>query len=588
MVVSGIKPSGVSMGGNQRTWFLLCGALGLAAGGCGQGSIASEPNDICVEYCDDPVDLTRPDGGTTTPIDPNNPNSSSTVLANGTGQSTRFPRLSHSQWENTVQDLFHLDARSGLAASFSPDPTSRFDTNTDLRKVGPNQWTDYQTAAETLASRIVDDPGQLARITPSNMPTDPTERARAFVAELGPRAFRRPLTTGEIDSYVALFQEGATLIGGDAFTAGVELTLRAMLQSPHFLYRVEASTTMQNGRVLLNGYEMATRLSYALWNTMPSDALLTAAGNGELDSPAGVERWARMLLEDPRAEQTIVSFHDQLFRIAGYGQAEKDPTRFPTFTSDLESVLQQEALLYIGEVVVTRGGGIRELLTTPITFVNDQTASFYGLNGSYGSTLQQVELDATQRAGILTQIGFLAKNGGLIQSDPIHRGVFINIDLLCAHLSPPQFTLPPLPAQMPGQTNRQRVDSHTGTCGRGCHDVYINPIGFAFEHYDAIGQWRDNDNDSPVDSAATYRMDGETLTYANAVDLSQQLAETPRLHACYASTWLEFMLGRRPVTAEQAILQGIADASLAGDTAKELLAKITALESFRTRVQEGI
>jgi hypothetical protein len=565
---------------DRRTRAAVLGwaVVGLSAAACDSaGSIAFTPNEVCIGDC---TNLQAPD--------PANPNSESNIVdPNGTASTTRFPRLSHAQWESTIQDLFHLDAPSGLTTAFAPDPGSRFDTNVDLRTIDRTHWLDYQNASEILAARIVNDPAQLSRIVPSNLPTDPAASARMFVSTLGPRAFRRPLTLTEIDAYVALFQQGPSLIGGDAFNSGVEITLRAFLQSPHFLYRVEASSAVQNGRIPLSGYEMATRLSYALWNTMPSDALLAAAANGELDTPAGVEGWANTLLEDPRANATIVSFHEQLFRIASYGRTTKDPTRFPTFTTDLESVLQQEASLYIDEIVVNRGGGIRELLTTPITHVNDQLAGYYGLNGSFDTTMQQVDLDPTQRAGILTQLGFLSKNGGLVQSDPIHRGVFININLLCANLHPPAFQLPPLPAQQPGQTNRERIASHTGTCGAGCHDVYINPIGFAFEHYDAIGQWRDTDNDSPVDSTSTYRMDGTTLTYSDAVDLSRQLAETPRLHACYASTWMEFMLGRRAVPDDLAALQGVADASQSGATAKELLARITALESFRTRVPEG-
>jgi len=564
-----------------RIWRLAAIAAVLA--GCdAAGSIEATPNDICIGDCSNqlPPDPNIPD--------PNNPNSSSTIIdENGSATTTRFPRLSHPQWENTVQDLFLLDTPSGLTGAFAPDPGSRFDTNVDLRKIDSTQWTDYQTAAEALASRIVDDPAQLARIVPANLPSDPTEGARMFISSFGPRVFRRPLTLTEIDAYIALFQQGPTLVGGDAFNSGVELTLRAFLQSPHFLYRVEAASEVRSGRIPLSGYEVATRLSYALWNTMPSTELLTAAGNGELDTAGGVETWARRLLADPRAARTIVSFHEQLFRIAGYGRTAKDPTLFPTFTTDLEALLQQEAALYIEEVIVNRDGGIRELLTTPITYVNDRTAGYYGLNGSYTGSMQQVDLDPAQRAGILTQLGFLSKNGGLVQSDPIHRGVFINLDLLCAKLNPPSFLLPPLPAQAPGQTNRQRVADHTGTCGAGCHDVYINPIGFAFEHYDAIGQWRDNDNDTPVDSTSTYRMDGATLTYTDAIDLSRQLAETPRLHACYAATWMEFALGRRPIPADEAALEGIAQASTSGEAAKELLARITALESFRTRTPEG-
>ena len=318
------------------------------------------------------------------------------------GWSTRFPRLSHPQWESTVQDLFRLAAPTGLSGSFTPDPTTRFDTNIEQRKVSSNLWLDYQTAAEAIGKLVVSDAAKLAKILPANAPTEVAGRGRAFIADFGRRAFRRPLVQEEQDAFFALFQKGPQLLGGDAFANGVELVIRAVLQSAQFIYRIEGSTAIANGKIPLAGYEVATRLSYALWNTMPSDALLDAAAAGELDAPAGVEKWARTLLDDPRAAQTIVGFHEQLFHVAAYGTVTKDPTRFPTFTPDLEPLLQSEAHLFFDQVVTKEGGGIAALLLRPVTFVNDRTAPFYGLAAAYGSTMTKVDLDPTKRAGILT------------------------------------------------------------------------------------------------------------------------------------------------------------------------------------------
>jgi hypothetical protein len=291
------------------------------------------------------------------------------------------------------------------------------------------------------------------------------------------------------------------------------------------------------------------------------------------------------MLDDPRAQQTLVSFHEQLLRVANYGTVSKDPKLFPTFTADLQPVLQDEAHRFIDDVVKA-GGGISSLLTSPFTYVNSRTAPFYGLSGSFGSTMQRVNLDTQKRAGILTQIGFLSRNGGLVQSDPIHRGVLINLNMLCVKIVAPNM-IPPLPEQKPDQTNRERVEAHTTPCGTGCHDIRINPIGFAFEHYDAIGSWRDVDNNKPINSASSYFLDGKTASFNNAIELSQILSKSRQVHECYATNWLEYALGRPVVaSAESASVQLIADASTSGAAAKEMLARITTLDAFRARPVE--
>jgi hypothetical protein len=505
------------------------------------------------------------------------------TLANGVGWSTRYPRLTHVQWENTTRDLLRLDALSGLSSTFAPDPVTRFDTSSADRKVSAALFADYQEVAEQLAATVTHDAAKLARILPPGLPAADPARAQAFVSAFGKRAFRRPLTPDETTSYVALFQQGVTLLGGDALVSGAEMVVRTMLQSPNFLYRIESSVQPQGDVIWLSSYETATRLSYTLWNTMPSDELLAAADARELDTPEGVTRWAGRMTTNPLVEGTIRTFHEQLLRVSSFGSVAKDPKRFPNFTPALGPVLQNEARMFIEQLLVKQGAGIGDVLTSTFTFVNDQTAPLYGLMPQYGTTMTRVELNPAQRAGILTQIGFLSTNGGLTQSDPIHRGVAVNFNLLCNEVHPPPDMVPPLPAEMPGQTNRQRIDTHTKACGVGCHNTIINPVGFAFEHYDAVGGWRDVDNTLPVDAKATFTLDGNTVTYDGAVELAKLIAQSRQFYNCYAKNWLEYVLGRTPVAAEEASVDRVATTSKGGTPTRQLLVDMTGLLPFRAR-----
>jgi hypothetical protein len=503
----------------------------------------------------------------------------------GIAWTTRFPRLSHEQWENTVRDLLRLPERPGLAATFSTDPDdSRFD-NYGERIVSSNLWADYQRAAEAVAADVAGDPQKLARIRPAGSSSD----ARAFVTELGRRAFRRPLDAAEVDTFAALFAQGPMLVGGaDAYAAGAELVIQALLQSVHFLYRVESSTEASNGKIWLGSYEVASRLSYALWNSMPSDELLAAAEADELSDAQGVEEWTRKLLGDPRAEDTLVEFHAQLLNVAEYGTVAKNATLFPTFTAALQPVIQDEARAFVREVSVVEGGGIEALLTSPFTFVNQQTAPFYGVTGSFGSQLQKVQLDPKQRAGVLTQIGFLSKYGSQTQSNPILRGVHISLDFLCSSLPAPPPNIPPVPELKPDQTNRERFAELTKNAPcNSCHETLINPLGFAFENYDAVGKWRATDNGKPVNAAASYQLDGKNVSYMNGVELAQLLAASPTVHNCYADRWLEYALGRPPADAESGSVAKLAQVSaLSSAKLPDLLSTVTALETFRARTEE--
>ncbi len=495
----------------------------------------------------------------------------------------RFPRLTHPQWEATVQDLFKLPARPGLSGGFTPDPqVGRFENNIARLDVSAGLWQDYQRAAEQIADTVVRDAARLALIVPDRANAD----ARTIVTELGLRAFRRPLTDAEVERYVAVYGSGATQFPQhDAVTAGVRMTIQTLLQSPHFVYRAELGTTAKDGVIALTGYEVATRLSYLLWNTMPDDALLAAAKAGELDAAAGVRAQAARMLDDPRAAAQLRQFHGQAFDTAEYRDLDKSTTAFPTWRRELGAMMEEEVLRFLDDVV-TSGGSVADVLTSNKSFVNADLARLYGLTGNFDATYQAVELDPTTRAGFLTRVGFLAANASLTEPDPIHRGVFVNLSVICRPIN----ALPNLPTDLvrTGDTNRQKVESITGqgTCGEFCHHTIINPIGFGFERYDAIGRTRADDNGFPIDTKATYMFpDGRTITFDDAIGLSRELAAAPETHACYVGNLVELALGREVAAADQeALVEPLAARSLAEELPiKELILDIVSSDTFRTR-----
>ncbi|XXX74382.1 DUF1592 domain-containing protein [Sorangium sp. So ce134] len=528
--------------------------------------------------------LGEPDGGEGDVLSPGGGGASAPEVA----ERSMFPRLSHAQWENTVRDLLRLDDRPGLSASFTTDPLGGvFDNNETALQVTPGLWSDYQRAAEELAAMVADDQGTLARIVPADLPAEPEARAQAFVERFGERAFRRPLTGGERDAYLALFHRGKELFEGeDPFAAGVRAALEAFLQSPHFVYRVERGAgPAKNGLVPLSGHEIATKLAYLFWNTMPDDDLLAAAKAGELSTPQAVRAYAERMLEDPRAREVIGSFHRQAYDFDHYHDLNKDQTLYPEFVPEMGDDMEREAELFVEHIVFDKEGGLTDLLTDRTAFVNDHLAKVYGVEGQFSNEFKQVELDEAERAGLLTRLGFLASKATARQPDSIHRGVFVNLRVICAALPPPPDNATSLP---PGEhaTNRERVEAHTGkgTCGASCHGTMINPAGFAFEHYDAIGKYRTTDNGMPVNAADVYRLGGAPRSYANAIEFSRVLAESSEAHACYAKRWVEFAHGRSTGDKDRNLIRQLGEASHGGASTKELILQIVSSTTFLARV----
>ncbi len=556
--------------GTGSSLSLLAGgllAVGVALGGGCVGSLGDAPSGGSGADCTSSCDPTKPDPATQ-------------AL-----ETSRFPRLSHLQWENSVQDLLYLAQPSGLSHSFTGDPLGGiFDNNESSLIVAQGLWADYQLAAEELSVIITSDAAKLAKLIPEDAPADAAGRAKAYLESFGMRAYRRPLSPAELTAYTALFAKGKDVVDGpDDFAKGVRLTLQAFLQSPNFIYRVEASSGGGTVGSPLSGFEIATKLSYMLWNTMPDEALFAAAKAGKLDTSAGILEEAKRLLDDERARAMVASFHHQLFEYDHYDDLNKDPTLFPTFTPALGADMKREAEMFVDDVVFAQNGGISELLTEPTTFVNDELAAIYGLEGKFTSDFVKVDLDPKERSGFLTRVGFLASNATKREQHSIHRGVFVNRRVICAKLPDPPNNVPPLPPAADYKTNRERVEKHTGlgTCGASCHGGLINPAGFAFEHYDAVGHYSDTENGLPVNSADTYSLDGKDVKYTDAVAFDKLLAESDQVHACYAKHWLEYAYGRTEQEADSAAIADLAKESRKG--ARALILALTQTQAFRIR-----
>jgi hypothetical protein len=247
-----------------------------------------------------------------------------------------------------------------------------------------------------------------------------------------------------------------------------------------------------------------------------------------------------------------------------------------------------ESSMFLGNEVFS-GGGIRELMTSNQAFVNAELAALYGIEGDFGEDFVEVELDPAERSGMLTRLGFLTRNATLTESDAIHRGVFVNLNLICRPLS----AVPDLPdvLDLVGDTNREQINSLTGpgTCGEGCHATLINPIGFSLENYDALGQYRSEQGGKPVDAADVYVFeDGREIAFDNALDLSEQLADSPEVHACYIQQLLEYLLGRDLEEADMALVVAYAEESVnEGLSIREIILRVVESRSFRYRALAG-
>jgi hypothetical protein len=500
----------------------------------------------------------------------------------------RLSRLSRKQWSNTVRDLLKLEDISDIDDGVSGDALVGFDNEADALYVGETLRQELAAAAEKLAERVTGDAAALQNLVPAGAPSDLAGRARHFVTSFGLRAFRRPLTDAEVDAHLTLFDQAPTLYPElDAFNGGASLVIQAMLQSPHFLYRTELVAGAGSTKVPLSAYEVASKLAFALTNTMPDEELFAAAAAGRLSDLLDVTAHAERLIDGPRGAAGLDNFQLQVFRLGTYDGITRDSSVFPDFTAATPAAMRQEVLQFLNWIL-RDGRGVKDFYTSPVGFVSAPLAPLYGLSGDFPSdTFVKVDLDPTLRSGLLTQPGFLSSYITGEDPDIIHRGVFIAQRILCVELPPPSPLATPLPELEPNMTNRERVETTTGvgTCGEGCHSSLLNPLGYAFENYDAIGKYRTIDHGKPVDAAGQAELDGSFKSFSNGVELSRLLAEAKQTHDCYAQKLMSYLHGRPVAAEERPLIDYYARLSRAGMVSlRELELALVTSEAFLNRL----
>ncbi|HEV3191474.1 MAG TPA: DUF1592 domain-containing protein, partial [Polyangiaceae bacterium] len=350
--------------------------------------------------------------------------------------------LSRVQYVNTLQGLVgtvvpNLDSALGADTSYL---NTQFGlVQADVSQAG---LQNYQAAAEQVAAAVVASAPTLGTIAPCAAGAVKRTCAQSFVQSFGALAYRAPLTDpADIARHMALYDVGATT----SHEHGIEMVLRGMLQSPRFLYRVEVGTSEQAGpsAIKLSGFEIAARLSYDLWNTLPDAPLTQAAAMGALATKAGVSAQVTRMLQDPRGGTIVRSFLEGLTQMAGVPSLVKDATLFPAWNatgSTLPASMQLQARAFFDDVLAKQGGTLSSLLTSSRVFVNKDLGTYYGVTG--GATFQPLDLAAGKASGLLTLPAFLSLMAKPDQSWPIYRGRFVREALLCTEPPAPPANVP--------------------------------------------------------------------------------------------------------------------------------------------------
>lgn len=492
--------------------------------------------------------------------------------------------LTRAQYDNAIRDLLGHDGRP--AQSFpADDNTEGFDVGASVPAVLAELYFD---TAEVLAEEAVADLGTLLPCDPASLGEDAC--AAQFISGFGQRAFRRPLTADENLRLTALYETGRDAFD---FSSGIQLVVHAVLTSPHFIYLVELSPDAEPGSIArVTSYAMASRLSFFLWNTTPDDELLDAAAVGLLDTPEGIEAQAQRMVEDPRMRDGLSNFTRQWLHLDAVDTMDKDRDLYPEFDSQLAQDLRASLEAYVDHVVFEGDGTLDSLLNGQFAFMNDRVAGVYGVDGGMGEELQLVEVPGEERYGLLTQPALLAILAKTNQSDPIHRGKFVRERLFCHNLpSPPDDLVIRAPDPAPGLSTRERFAEHSsGESCRGCHEL-MDPIGFAFEHYDALGRFRAEDDDRPVDaSGEIFVTDDADGPFYGVGELSERLAGSRQVQECVTRQLFRYAVRRVETSQEQCGMDELFDASAETSwNIRDILVRVTATDGFvYRRVLEGL
>jgi len=491
-------------------------------------------------------------------------------------------RLTSAQYEASAVALLGVST-AGMPPIEPVSAVAGFDTiGTSSAVVTSGGVAQFEGAAMFLAAAAFATPAARTKVspcTPANV--DDVACFRAFATTFGRRAFRRALTTTELDRYTTLAHDVATA-AADPWK-GLEFATSAFLQSPGFLYLAEVGEPdpAAPGHLRFTSDEMAARLSFFLTNSAPDDALLDAAAAGTLVTPSAVAAQTDRLLGKPQARQALRSFTTSLLALDGLDGLSRPTQLFPRFTPTLGPALKEETLLTFEDLVFDRDGDYRELFTRSSTFANPELAAFYGLPAPAGAGFSQVTFPAgTKRLGLLGQAGVLAVHDHEGTTSPTRRGLFVLTRLLCQpiSLSPPAgLVIPPAPSGV--MTARQRLEQHSKNAAcASCHRS-MDAVGLSLERFDALGVYRDDDRGLPIDDTGLL---GDQ-TYAGQPGLAALVARAPALGPCLVQALYGSAVGHLPTEFDRSSYAAAVAAFETGQgRLKPVLRAVATSEGFRS------
>ena len=364
--------------------------------------------------------------------------------------------------------------------------------------------------------------------------------ARQILSTIARRAYRQPTTDEDLKEILSFYEEGHEHGG---FEAGIQSALQRILVSPQFLFRMERDPAP--GVVhAISDIELASRLSFFLWSSIPDDTLLQLAVDGKLKRPAVLEQQVQRMLEDPRSKALVDNFAGQWLRLRNVRNVAPNSDLFPDFDDNLRQSFQRETEMLF-ESILREDRSVLDLMTADYTFVNERLARHYGIPGIYGSQFRRVAIEDPERRGLLGQGSFLAVTSHAERTSPVLRGKWVLENILGLPVPPPPPNVPPLKERANGEkprTMRQQMAEHRANpvCA-SCHKV-MDSIGFALENFDAVGAWRDEDADARIDASGELA-DG---THVDGVmELRQALIRKPDLFVgTMTEKLLTYALGR--------------------------------------------
>lgn len=496
-------------------------------------------------------------------------------------------RLTRFDYNNTVRDLLGIASKPASALP-GEEVGNGFGNDADQLGVSALLIDGYRSIAQDMAKGLTPDAAAANTLVGCDLASG-AACLDGFLQSFGARAYRRPLAEADLDALRAAYAKGVEL--GGTPQKGLQAVLEVLLQSPQFLYRLEQGVAQADGSARPSSFEMATRLSYLFWGSLPDQPLRDAAAQDALTTAEQVKAQAERLLADPRARDVLRYFHGQLLGTLGLDGLVRNAEYYPTFQPGMGRLFREETEAFVDHVMWQGSATFSELFTAPYTFLNGPLSQFYGFGGVPAEQQEFVKVDfvdpalKARRGGLLTQASILSMTTPGSRTNPIVRGKWLLDKVLCMHVpDPPPGLMVEEPEVTPGTTARQRFSEHREKepC-KSCH-TNLDPVGFGFENYDGVGLWRDTDNGLPIDNLGEIAASDLTGQFRGPLELGQKAAASTHAKLCFTSRWLTYAYGRQINEADACTRKAVEDVFIAssGDV-KQLLVALTQTDAFLKR-----